>query len=110
MVTITNKSNKPVGVIGGQFCLPDQKIVLKDKEALCDVYDEEGVATGEKQVLPGLKAMECRGYITIEVKEDEPKKAAKVEKAEEPVEVAEEVAAEEPKKTTRKRTTKKTTE
>ena len=99
---ITNKTNKPVGIIGGQYCLPDQKIVLKDKEVFCDVYDEDGNLTGEKMILPGLRAMEIRKYIEIEIKEDAPKK---VEKAEEPV-----VEEEKPKKTTKKKSTKKTEE
>jgi len=99
MVTITNKTNKPVGIIGGQYCLPDQKIVLKDKEVFCDVYDEDGNLTGEKMILPGLKAMEIRKYIEIEIKEDAPKKV------EEPV-----VEEEKPKKTTKKKSTKKTEE
>ena len=95
MVTIINKSNKPVGVIGGLFCLPDQKLVLKDKDAYCAVFDEDGNDTGKKMILPGLKALEGRGYISIEVQEEKPK--------EEPTE--EEPKA--PKKTTRKKSTKK---
>jgi len=99
MVTIINKSNKPVGVIGGLFCLPDQRLVLKDKDAYCAVFDEDGNDTGKKMLLPGLKAMEGRGYIEIQVEEDKPKK------------VVEEAPAEEkPKKTTRKKSTKKVEE
>ena len=103
MVTIINKSNRPIGVIGGQFCLPDQKIVLKDKDAYCDVFDENDVRTGEKKLLPGLKALKNRGF--IEIIEEPAEKPAPVveEKVEEPVE-------EPVKKTTKKKTTKKTTE
>ena len=100
MVTIINKTNKPVGIIGGQYCLPDQKIVLKDKDVFCDVYDEDGVNTGEKMLLPGLKAMELRGYISIDVQEDKPK-VSKQQKAK-----AEEETGVEEKKTTKKKTTK----
>ena len=107
MYTITNISNKPVGLIGGQVCLPGQKIDIKDKDALCAVFDEDDHPTGEKELLPGLKVMERRGFITIDHKEDVVKKA--VEKA---VEKVEEPAEEAPvkKTTTRKRTTKKTAE
>lgn len=97
MVTIINKTNKPVGIIGGQYCLPDQKIVLKDKEVFCDVYDEDGNLTGEKMILPGLRAMELRNYIEIKIEEDEPKK----------VEKKEAVGEEKPKTTTRRKTTAK---
>ena len=105
MVTIFNKSNKPVGVIGGQFCLPDKKLVLKDKDVFVDVFDEDGEPTGEKKILPGLRAMEIRGYITIEHEEDKPKTAPKKKAVVEPVE---EVKAE-PKTTAKKTTTKRTT-
>jgi len=103
MVTIINKSNRPIGVIGGQFCLPDQKITIKDKDAYCDVFDENDVRTGEKTLLPGLKALKGRGF--IEIIEGSAEKPAPVveEKVEEPVE-------EPVKKTTKKKTTKKTTE
>lgn len=100
MVTIINKSNKPVGVIGGLFCLPDQKLVLKDKDAYCAVFDEDGNDTGKKMILPGLKALEGRGYISIEAQEEKPKEEPKVE-----VPTEEEPKA--PKKTTRKKSTKK---
>lgn len=99
MVTIINKTNKPVGIIGGQYCLPDQKIVLKDKEVFCDVYDEDGNLTGEKMILPGLKAMELRKYIEIKIEEDEPKR----------VEKKEAVGEEKPKTTARRKTTAKKT-
>lgn len=94
MVIIKNISNKPVGLIGGQVCLPNQSIEVKDKDVMCDVFDEDDRRTGEKQILPGLKTMERRGFITIEVKQE----AAPV--VEKPVE----------EKTTRKKTTKKVAE
>lgn len=107
MITIINKSNRPIGVIGGQFCLPDQKITLKDKDAYCDVFDENDVRTGEKKLLPGLSALKNRGF--IEIIEEPAKKA--VEKPEPVVEEKVEEPVEEPvKKTTKKKTTKKTTE
>ncbi len=98
MVIINNISSKPVGLIGGQVCLPGDFIEIKDKEAYCDVFDEDGKNTGEKQILPGLKVMERRKFITIREVKDEPVKA-KEEVKEEPV-----------KKTTKKKTTKKTAE
>lgn len=101
MVIITNISNKPVGLIGGQVCLPGDFIEIKDKDAYCDVFDEDGKNTGEKQILPGLKVMERRKFITIREVKDEPVKA-------EPVK--DEVEEEPVKKTTKKKTTKKTTE
>lgn len=103
MVIIRNISNKPVGVIGGNVCLPNEKFELKDKDAFCDVFDEDGIRTGEKMILPGLKAMEKIGYISIEVVKE------KVEKPKKVVEEAEEGAVEEvPVKKTR--TKKKKTE
>lgn len=99
MVIIKNISNKPVGLIGGQVCLPNAEIEIKDKDVMCDVFDEDDHRTGEKQILPGLKTMERRGFITIRVVEDEKKEVKKEVKEEEPV-----------KKTTKKKTTKKTTE
>ena len=83
MVTIFNKSNRPIG-IGKQSVLPDKEIKVKDKEAFCEVFDENGAPTGKKQILPGLKALEMIGFVTITVEEEpspEPKKAEK--KAEE---------------------------
>ena len=105
MVIITNISNKPVGLIGSQVCLPNEKIEVKDKEAYCDVFDEDGNRTGEKQILPGLKVMERNKLIIIEVKQDEPEKKVKKEVAKE----GEEAPVEE-KKTTKKRTAKKAAE
>lgn len=101
MVIIKNISNKPVGLIGGQVCLPNAEVEIKDKDVMCDVFDEDDNRTGEKQILPGLKVMERRGFITIRVeKEPEVVKEKKEEKKEEePV-----------KKTTKKKSTKKTTE
>ena len=97
MVTIYNKSNRPVGV-GKQFILPDQKMKIQDKDAYCSVFDEDGNDTGKKMILPGLKAMEGFGLINIEE-----------EKAVEPVvESVKEAAEPAEKKTTRKKATKKT--
>ena len=79
MVTIFNKSNRPIG-IGKQSVLPDKEIKVKDKEAFCEVFDENGAPTGKKQILPGLKALEMIGFVTIKVEEEpspEPKKAEK---------------------------------
>lgn len=94
MVTIFNKSNRPIG-IGKQSVLPDKEIKVKDKEAFCEIFDENGNPTGKKQILPGLKALEIIGFVTITV-EEEPKNV-------------EEKPAEE-KKTTRKKSAKKVEE
>lgn len=102
MVIIRNISNKPVGIIGGQVCLPNQSIVLKEKDVMCRVFDEDDHDTGEKQILPGLKVMERRGFITIDVQEEKKAEAPKVEDAS--------VSAEVKKPAARKRTTKKTAE
>lgn len=110
MVIITNISNKPVGIIGGEVCLPNKSIVVKDKDAMCDVFDENNKRTGKRKILPGLKAMENVGYIRIEVKEDEKPEEPAEEPVNETAAEAEEEVVEAPKKTTRKRTTKKTTE
>lgn len=67
MVTILNKSNRPIG-IAGQSVLPDKEIVVKDKLAYCDVCDENGAPTGEKQLLPGLRAL--IGMKFVEVREE----------------------------------------
>lgn len=86
MVTIFNKSNRPIG-IGKQSVLPDREIKVKDKEVFCEVFDENGAPTGKKQILPGLKALEMIGFVTIKV-DEEPKPEPKPEeekKAEEPV-------------------------
>ena len=99
MVIIRNISNKPVGVIGGAVCLPNEKFELKDKDAFCDVFDEDGNKTGEKMILPGLKAMEKIGYITLDIVEE---KVAK--------KVAEENAVEEEVPVKKPRAKKKKTE
>lgn len=90
MVIIFNKSNRPIG-IAGQSVLPDKEIRVKDKDAYCDVYDEEGNKTSGKKLLPGLKILETKGFITIRV-EEEKKVEPKVE------EKVEEETKEEPKK------------
>ena len=101
MVIIFNKSNRPIG-IAGQSVLPDQEIRVKDKDAYCAVFDEHGEDTGEKQLLPGLKALEGMKFVTIRVEEEaKPKKEVKV---------VEEPTGEVKKPATRKRTTKKTEE
>ena len=82
MVIILNKSNRPIG-IAGQSVLPDKEIKVQDKHAYCDVYDEDGVATGERQLLPGLVALQLRGHIVIT---EEKKEKPVEEKAEEPAE------------------------
>jgi len=91
MVIIFNKSNRPIG-IAGQSVLPDREIRVKDKDAYCDMYDEEGKKVLGKKILPGLKILEMKGFITIRVEE---------EKKEEPV------AAEEPKAEPKKRSPKR---
>lgn len=104
MVIIFNKSNRPIG-IAGQSVLPDKEIRVKDKDAYCEVVDEEGNATGEKKLIPGLKALEIRGFVTIreveEAKKEEPKEEAPKKKStrsrakkEEPKEVAEDEPSE----------------
>lgn len=104
MVIIFNKSNRPIG-IAGQSVLPDKEIRVKDKDVYCEVVDEEGNATGEKKLIPGLKALEIRGFVTIreveeakkeEPKEEEPKKKSTRSRAkkEEPKEVAEDEPSE----------------
>ena len=109
MVTIYNKSKKPVGV-GKQYCLPGDEMHVQDKDAYCKIFDEYGKDTGKKQILPGLQAMERMGLITIKAE-----KAAKAEKApvvdaEEPAaEIAEEETAEK-KPRTRKSKAKEVTE
>ena len=105
MVTVFNKSNRPIG-IGGKSVLPDKEMIVQDKDAYCSVFDEHGNDTGKKMILPGLKALEMRGYITIrEEKKEEPKE----EPVEEAVEESEEEPVEEaPQKKTRKSRAKKT--
>lgn len=81
MVTIINKSNRPIGV-AGQSVLPDKEIQVKDKFVYCDIFDENGLATGEKQLLPGLVALKIAGH--VEIREELRKVETKVEpKAEE---------------------------
>lgn len=83
MVTIFNKSNRPIG-IGKQSILPDKEITVKDKEVFCEVFDENGNPTGKKQILPGLKALEIIGFVTIKINEepkDEPKAEKKADEA-----------------------------
>lgn len=98
MVTIYNKSNRPLG-IAGKAVLPDKEIKLKDKEVFCDIYDEDGFATGERQLIPGLKALEGLGLCTVRIEESE--KPKKEPEAEVPVEAAVEEVPVEKKKTTR---------
>ena len=109
MVTVFNKSNRPIG-IGGKSVLPDKEMIVQDKDAYCDVFDEHGNDTGKKMILPGLKALEIRGYITIrEEKKEEPKVEPKEEPAEEPVVESEKEPVEgAPQKKTRKSRAKKT--
>lgn len=64
MVTIYNKSNRPIGV-AGQSVLPDREIKIQDKFAYCDAYDEDGVATGERVLLPGLVALKNMKFVDI---------------------------------------------
>ena len=89
MIIVFNKANRPIG-IAGQSVLPDKEIQVKDKDAYCAVFDENGEDTGEKVIIPGLKALEMRGFISIrEVEEPKPAKPVgkKAEdKAEEKVE------------------------
>ena len=92
MVIVFNKSNRPIG-IAGQSVLPDKEINVKDKDAYCAVFDENGKDTGKKMIIPGLKALEIRGFITIREIEEKP--------VEKPVE--EEKVEETKKKTTRRK-------
>lgn len=83
MVTIYNKSNRPIGV-ANQSVLPDKEIVVKDKFVYYDVCDENGVATGEKRLIPGLIALKNNGFVTIKEEPDEkPKKEKKPDVGEE---------------------------
>jgi len=109
MVIIFNKANRPIGV-AGQSVLPNREIRVKDRDAYCAVYDEHGNDTGKKKLLPGLKALETIGFVTIRVEEEA--KPAQKEKptVEEAKPVVEENPVEEKKTTTRKRKTKKTEE
>lgn len=87
MVTIFNKSNRPIG-IAGQSVLPDREIKVKDKDAYCFIFDENGVNTGKQELLPGLVAIQKMGFITI--REDREEAA---EKKDEDKEKAEKKAA-----------------
>ena len=79
MVTIFNKSNRPIG-IEKMSVLPDKELKIKDKIAYCEVFDENGNPTGKKQLLPGLVALQNIGFITIkEEPDDKPKEEKKVE-------------------------------
>ena len=73
MVTILNKSNRPIGV-AGQSVLPDKEIVVKDKLVYCDVCDENGVPTGEKQLLPGLRALVGMKFVEVREEPEQVKK------------------------------------
>lgn len=81
MVTIFNKSNRPIGV-ANQSVLPDKEIKVKDKFVYCEVFDENGAPTGEKMLLPGLVVLVNMGFVTV--KEEKEEVAKPVEK--EPVE------------------------
>lgn len=94
MVTILNKSNRPIGV-AGQSVLPDKEIKVQDKLVYCAVFDEDGNNTGKKQLLPGLIALKEGGFINILEEKEEPK-----------VQVKEEVAEEKPKAKKARKTTK----
>ena len=94
MVKVYNKSNRPLG-IAGKPVLPDKELVLKDKEVFCAVYDEDGNPTGERQIIPGLKALEVAGLCTITVEEEQKTETVKKttrtrKKKEDPVKVEEE--------------------
>lgn len=99
MVYVYNKSNRPIGV-AGKAILPDKELALKDKEVYCDIYDEEGNPTGERQIIPGLKALEMNGVCNVKIEEEKKVEPKKVEPVED---------EEAPKKATRSRT-KKTAE
>ena len=80
MVKVFNKSNRPLGV-AGKAILPDQEVAFKDKEVFCEVYDEDGFSTGERQIIPGLRILEIRGLCNIKI-EEEKKVEKKTENAE----------------------------
>ena len=68
------------------------------------MFDENGVDTGKKQIIPGLAILEMKGMVTLRVEEEKPAKVEEPKKVEEPVE--EEPVQEEPvKKTTRRKKT-----
>lgn len=102
MVTIFNKSNRPIGV-AGQSVLPSKEIKIKDKDAYCSVFDENGKNTGNRELLPGLVALEQVGFITIKI-EEEVKPTHVVETVAEESVVEE--AAEKPKRKYTKKTEK----
>ena len=81
MVTIFNKSNRPIG-IEKMSVLPDKELKIKDKLAYCEVFDENGNPTGKKQLLPGLVALKNIGFIDIKEEPDEQPKVEE-DKAEE---------------------------
>lgn len=103
MITIYNKSNKPIG-IGKQFCLPGDEMQVQDRDAYCEIFDEYGKPTGKKQILPGLRAIEMQGFITIKEAKAEEVVKAPAENA------AEVVEAPEKKTRTRKSKAKEVTE
>ena len=81
---------------------PDEEKAIPDALAYVDELDDEGRPTGNKVILPALKAQERLGAITIKetkkaVKKEEPKEEPVAEPAEEDTA---EATAEEPKKTT----------
>ena len=80
MVVVINKSNRPIG-IAGQSVLPDKEITIKDKDAYCAVFDEDGKDTGKKQIIPGLKALERRGHVVIREVDETPKAEAPKKRA-----------------------------
>lgn len=108
MVKIYNKSNRPLG-IAGKAVLPDQELVLKDKDVFCEAYDEDGFSTGEKVLIPGLRALEDHGLCTVKIEADKAAPAKKKAPVIVKEEAEEEAVEEEPKKAKRSRA-KKTTE
>lgn len=95
MVTIYNKSNRPVGV-ANQSVLPDGELKIQDKHAYCAVFDENGLDTGKKQLLPGLVALANFGIITItEEKEEQVEEKPKAKRTRKPKEETKEEPTEE---------------
>lgn len=80
MISVFNKSNRPIG-IAGQSVLPDKEITVKDKDAYCAVFDEYGNDTGKKAIVPGLIALQTKGYVTIRVIDEAPAEKSEEEKA-----------------------------
>ena len=97
MVIIYNKANRPIG-IANQSVLPLKEIKLQDKHAYCDVYDEDGNPTGERQLLPGLVALETMGFVTIKEEKQAAKKAEPTAEDKSAEDKAEEKVEEKPKK------------